>query len=1033
MSLLKNEELPVPEQLCSAVAVMQMDFMTNMSLFYAQDRIERVKALHRRGAVIVTNLVEDRVTGRLLKALPQVNKDQLRTFCVGNQKALWDFRNSLGRFRNTSESPARAVLRSDMRALVVKIGWSFFAKAETSTPAYLATQIVRKQREDLSENGGMVAKAEAYLALILTAAGYPDLMGGIEGVSGLSWLSQVRDFKNLNEQEREACLEKLREIFEVGVTDDEWTQLKEQATELASLPPVNELGSGLTGFKSIGVLKEMTLQRFEDCARTLRSRLVLGTALALIPTYTKYETASQTELGSDSPILKKEADKQLENYIKQAREVVAKSVEVREAKERQKKIEEKKLDDALKASEKLKKDENAARELAQIREFHNRPRPVPIPAESETLIENFVKCNPGQHPAAQSSKKNFLDAVALLRDSDYFLDYRGRARDKKGDPAIRELAEKILSTTNLTIVASALENDTGKHFKPHFVPERTPVLQSAEELGKLYVESDAVREQVDEILEELDVAIFVAAAVLPISDVSEFVSFSGSKASDEEKKLRLGEFSERIKNALNHYDEIRTVKSLRVLQNGKGSGNKGKTFDTEIPYWVNKTIGAEYTCFADLNNGLVYVYLNEDPEIFFEVPKSELKSEDRFSKFFAQGLAKAYQTKEYSGLLTELKELGFNVEIETEQTKVSYIECGIKETFRREVSEIKRLRALKEEFEGSQGRAEALKEYAAEVGFRLTETTASGEAKMKLGELAISIPKAITQEIYAELQNTIINELNQYSRSQDLAERRAANLEKERRRAEQEVKPLEGDKILIVDANVLLMWSAPVPGAQDTGRTYLELIKEYASQTGSRIWIPARVLYEVLGDAAFLNSELKLEEVSIRTYPPDTSKPIRAFIEGANHLSMLGSEGTEVSYVAKRGKGSNITIVYTDEDKNFFRNAKQAQEAGRQELFAQNEKKRGLGDNAISDILGLCDVTGCQFDVLTGDATYAQGKMPLKSSNGEDVIWKKPFSVVCSVLDFNAGKALDFPSADESKQAIYDWWQERHENRPGGM
>jgi len=192
------------------------------------------------------------------------------------------------------------------------------------------------------------------------------------------------------------------------------------------------------------------------------------------------------------------------------------------------------------------------------------------------------------------------------------------------------------------------------------------------------------------------------------------------------------------------------------------------------------------------------------------------------------------------------------------------------------------------------------------------------------------------------------------------------------------------------------------------------------------------VLYEVLGDASFLNSESELSDVSIRTYANDTSKPIRALVEGANHLSMLESDGAGISYVAKRGSQSNITIVYTDEDQKFFNRAKQALKDGRQERFAQDEKKRGLGDKAITDILGLCDVTGCQFDILTTDGVYVRGDMPPKSGNGEDVIWKKPGAVVYSVLTLSSDKSTDFPSAGESMKAITDWWQERKAGSSAG-
>jgi hypothetical protein len=185
------------------------------------------------------------------------------------------------------------------------------------------------------------------------------------------------------------------------------------------------------------------------------------------------------------------------------------------------------------------------------------------------------------------------------------------------------------------------------------------------------------------------------------------------------------------------------------------------------------------------------------------------------------------------------------------------------------------------------------------------------------------------------------------------------------------------------------------------------------------------VLYEVLGNASFLNSKSGLGDVSIRTYSSDISEPIGALIEGANHLSMLESDGAEISYVAKRGKNSNITIVYTDEDREFYNRAKQAKETRRQERFAQSEKKRDLGDKAITDILRLCDVSGCQFTVLTGDATYANNYMPTESRSGEAVIWKKPGAVIYSVLTPHTDEQPDFPSANESMTAISEWWQER--------
>lgn len=550
---------------------------------------------------------------------------------------------------------------------------------------------------------GEVLRLQQALFMTVSAAVFPTLFNDVEQINSIKWLAHVRDFQELSEEQKSSFLDQLWTMFGRETDSEDWQKKKEFFLETTARNPSLELPAGLFPFRDWPKLRDISLEKFEVYKADLNTRFLFASVVMYLPGC-QWASFVDEDGCEDSPL--KRARDIMDRSVKEAEEIVRQS----EEKRRERQAAQKKLNDTLKAAEEEKKAENAARALAQVREFNSKPQPVPIPADSEKLIKNFDKCNPGSKSAAEESKKKFLDAVALLRESDFFLDYRGRARDKKGDPAIRELAEVLLSTTNLTIVANALGNDTDKHFKPYFVPERTPVLQSAEELGKLYAESDAVRDQVDQILTEPEVAIFVAAVVLPIVEVSGFVSFIGSKASSEEKNRRLGEFSERIKNALNHYDDIRTVKSLRVYENGKDSGSKSKTFDTEIPDWVNQNIGAACTCFADQENGYVYVYLNEDPVIFFEVPKSELKSEDKFRKFFTQELAKAYQTKEYSGLLKELKELGFQVEIEAEQTRISHIKCGIDQTFSGAVYEIKRLRELKEDFEESQGRAEALKE-----------------------------------------------------------------------------------------------------------------------------------------------------------------------------------------------------------------------------------------------------------------------------------------------------------------------------------
>jgi hypothetical protein len=864
--------------------------------------------------------------------------------------------------------------------------------------------------------------------MAMAASAFPQLFSEVESVEALSWLASVRDFQSLSPEQQSRFLDDLGRRFQIDITGEDWKNKKERCHRFTTTDTVDDLPNGLLPLASWGKLKDISLTKFEACEETLHIRLLGAIVLSYLPPFDWIRSLSEGIAQTDRPF---DIREKMSDAIEKARVIVLESERRREQKrEDEHKAEQLQLERTLrKAAEMLEI------KRGEIADFHKTFQPTPIDPASQKLLEQFAKVAVKQHEIRY--RTDFLNAVETIRD--LFLDYRGTALDTKGDPTVKELAETLLSPINLTIIANALGNDTKKHFTPYCVPDRTPVITAAETLGRLYAESAAAKEQLDGIINEESLSVVVAAVVLPIDEVKSFVHFTRSVGmSEHARKTKLQEFSDKIQKALSRHDDIRTVKSLRRKSVGHEESGSVRESTAVLPDWLTTKMAdyAHYSCFVDPRDGVILMFSNEDPRIFFEVPKAQLKSPETFDAFFSRALDKAYKAKEYSELLLELINLGLQVELpsnDDQGTRVVHADAQIDRVFYGDVRDIKKLRIIKAQFEEYLGLSSALVEFATEVGFTHIEGSESDETKMRLKDGGlVSIPKVVTREQFDDLANTITTLLAKHNSDEDLRERRERNRKREQDRAKEEITPLEGDKILVIDANILLMWSAPVPDLEDT--TFLDVLKAYANQTGSRIWIPARVLYEVLGEVSFLNSENQIERVSIRTYSREISEPVRALINGAAHITLLDQAGSTqpVEYRAKRGAKTNITIVYTPEDLEFFLAARDVGENPRQkESFAQHYLGRDLGDYAITDIIDRFDIPGCQLCVVTADRRYAEQHMPKTARNGDWVTWKRPFSLLYSAMNLCAEALADFPSASESKQLIWQWQDARSEETQG--
>lgn len=906
---------------------------------------------------------------------------------------------------------------SDTEATARSKAWMVLNEAAKSAPVFLLGWIIARTTDNQIEKSSADQLA---LPLAFGASVFPHLFIDVEQVESMRWLASVRDFKSLTSAQQDSFLDDIGRRFGIDTTCEEWKRQKEACYLHAQLYKDSDLPPGLLSFKNWGKLGKISPDDFDYYETTIRIRL----NIALIFEHVESSNwISRLRVGYPE-IASSYQD--ISDRVAGAIDEASRSVRTREERREERRAEEARVQERQ-LEESLKRAAEAqAIEIEQLGAFHCEFQKTPIEPASEKLLENFSKAAVKQ--TEQNYRADFLNTVELIRE--LYIDYRGKAPDKKGDPTIKQLADTLLSPTNLTILADVLGNDTAKHFKPHTVPDHTPVITSAETLGSLYAESLAVRGQLDAIVGDASLSLVVATVVLPISEVRSFISSARLVGTTEEERKKLHQaFSSKIWNALISHKDIRTVKSLRYHNAENDARTISMQTTTIIPDWLNAKMEqySRYLCFVDPRDGAILIFDKEDPDIFFEVPKPRLKSADNFDAFFDRALDTAYKTKEYGELLKELMDLGFNVEITTgdkQETHITHSGAQMDQVFSGDIRDIKKLSLLKAKFEEYLGLSEALVEFATEVGFSRSETTASGEATLKLApESVIVVPAAITQEQFTNLTIEITTLIERHHSAEELQQRRERNRQREVALAEREVKPKEGERILIVDANVLLMWSAPVPGLNDT--TFLEVLQAYASQTGSRIWIPARVLYEVLGDVSFLNSDNQVEQVSIRTYSQAVSKPISKLVDGAAHLALLDpDDGSthEAIYRARRGAHSHVTIVYTPEDLDFLRDAQKVGEDSREkERFAKSHIKKDLGDYAITDILDRFDITGCDVHVVTTDRVYAEVSMPKKTRSQGDVTWKKPFSILYSAMGLGADTLAGFPSADEAKKMIWEW------------
>jgi hypothetical protein len=217
-------------------------------------------------------------------------------------------------------------------------------------------------------------------------------------------------------------------------------------------------------------------------------------------------------------------------------------------------------------------------------------------------------------------------------------------------------------------------------------------------------------------------------------------------------------------------------------------------------------------------------------------------------------------------------------------------------------------------------------------------------------------------------------------------ERRAARLQRVLR---EEVLPVVGDHIVVPDANVFVILSAPRGG----GGTWLDLLAATAELKHVRMMVPAIVAdFELTGriipfdareQSGTMPSMLSWTSSAVHTY--------RQFFDGATRLRIgQRSDGTVEVGEASLGSNRNVCIVESPGDEAFYErvraleresrgNVRLFHELVRSELYHGNE-----GDAAISRFLRSCPFLN-HITVITSDLKYLRGGMPKTTGCGAPV------------------------------------------------
>lgn len=650
----------------------------------------------------------------------------------------------------------------------------------------------------------------------------------------------------------------------------------------------------------------------------------------------------------------------------------------------------------------------AERKRLEYEAFMASPQPYQLEPDAARIMQIVDKLAKGGGYKAHNAQ-GLLNAVKSTLS---LLDMR--------DEGLKEIGGQLLSVASLNTAAKA----AGLADSINIVPSGSDSLnERSKRIRRQYHTSDTVKQAVDTMLADNDMALLVAVHTSSPDHYSRYAAAMGDTARTLHKltneaqytKTRLGNYSEAEFRELLADPDLRNEPDIAKLFTNQQAQDAAKaelgskrealvaevrqTFDGVPPRRVGSGTGGvmvEKTAVEGRVPNNWFIHLGDDFHLQ-ESPKGEKYVSVHSNKYPELNTALKTNTPEPE-LISALRHLrnecgaheanrkirkdlhkngGFTVTEENGVTVMKHKEYGIKVAL--EGSELDKTRALSKAMY-----AYGLKQFEQDSMLRTLElagievkqtATATGSiTALKLPDAShitlaprgyfspddFAIALGVLKQTGAMHDNGNDNGIVEPARADNPS-------------ATESWQPGKGDNIIVFDANVLRRLSVSRGGTH--GKTWLDITKETAKLPGVTVVVPEVVVFELTGKipTKSQNGHQRHYKLVDQSYTNEdlkksaSAKHIDPFLENASY-GQIESDGR----VTIKGGRNNVVVMSTSEDVELYRKIQQqvlsAPEAERGRKMSELIYHNDEGEQAIARIIRA--LPGANYAVITDDTTY---------------------------------------------------------------
>jgi hypothetical protein len=672
-----------------------------------------------------------------------------------------------------------------------------------------------------------------------------------------------------------------------------------------------------------------------------------------------------------------------------------------------------------------------AQEAAKLAAFHASPQiPLLTTNSSDLIIALSVET---LRPALTSVKEQCIELMNSYKE----LDYRGEATDTLGDPNVKKLVDIIYSQENLTSCIRTFGISADKYLRKYGEANESALERHTEQLSALYHENSHIKgEIIKHFLNDSRRCILLGTLCLSAHEVGDYIQALSRTAHDQQPPTQTtAKFQKRIIARLEDTNTRRIIKERFNESNSATVSRTAAPAKLAPPPPCLPTLQGLFPgldLYWDAERARCLVIPRDEPNAAFEAPGKKFRDQNDASAFLDEKARQALI--EFKMRTLGLQVSGTPLRITRNPAReINLIEHSAAEIRievdpgRREFWKLDKALALWDQY--TDRRDELLKQTKA-LGMTFSQhqgvwclndargVECARGAGLEVAKSEFPMIQTVIQSAYAERARQ-----TQAQQGKLAAQSRA---QERRHRDAFDVIPQEQIPVVILDTSALHGLLAPVSKDDQQSpnqTTYLEVLCAAFKQQNRRLYIPAKVLFEMNGTACWLTSDGVPDQVKIMQHELRNEHSIDKALQSVAHLRF--TDNSETPHITN-GKGQ-VAIVYGPEDKEFYTAAKAhySQTEGREirlrESFQYRYVGAQLGDRAINEVIDSITVS-CPVIVATVDSSHVRGSMPKVTGGGAEtqaIGWQQLIRYLCLFEPSSFGKLqASVPASPD--QAIED-------------